>query len=196
MKWTLLITSLIGSAAMAQGVTYIDEQPVTQKSSFSESQYETNYKLRQDRKVGAGLSVGGGLGGMGAVIELNIEDENSTLVGFGAGPGYQTVNLSWKRSFEGEYFTPYTTAGYARWWDSGSDSELRKSSLLKNFLTEEQRRKAKFGLDLVTGSVGMQYNQLSGEFAGSSFFIEFGGLLSIEKTKLMPTGSVGALYYF
>jgi hypothetical protein len=192
MKWTILV-SLIAAFAFAQEGSYQDEVS-TSRDSLSE--YQSNYKLRQDRKVGAGIGVGGALGGFGGLVELNIEDINSALIGFGTGPGYQTMNISWKQSFEGEYFTPYTTAGYSHWWDSGSKSEARKSSLLKNFLSEDQRQKHSFGLDLLTGSLGMQYNQLAGDFAGSSFYLEIGGLLSLQNTKLMPTGSVGALYYF
>ena len=192
MKWIAVLT-LIASYALAQETSLQGDVAVSKEPL---SNYETNYKLRQDRKVGAGIGIGGALGGLGGLIELNIEDENSTLVGFGTGPGYQTLDLAWKRSFEGEYFTPYTTAGYARWWDSGSKSEANRSSLLKNFLTKDQKQKNSFGLDLVTGSVGMQYNQLSGELAGSSFYLEFGALLSLENTKVMPTGSFGALYYF
>lgn len=192
MKWIMLIT-VVASFAFAQESSIDGDFGVSRESA---SDYQSNYKLRQDRKVGAGLGVGGALGGLGGLFELNIEDQNSALVGFGSGPGYQTMGLAWKRSLEGEYFTPYTTAGYAHWWDSGSKHDANKSSLLKNFLTAEQRAKSSFGLDLVTASLGMQYNQLSGEFAGSSFYIELGGLLNVENTKLMPTGSVGALYYF
>ena len=161
MKWIAVLT-LVASYAFAQETSLQGDVAVSKESL---SNYETNYKLRQDRKVGAGIGIGGALGGVGGLIELNIEDENSTLVGFGTGPGYQTLGLAWKRSFEGEYFTPYTTAGYARWWDSGSKSEANRSSLLKNFLTADQKQKNSFGLDLVTGSVGMQYNQLAGELA-------------------------------
>jgi len=158
--------------------------------------YPNNYKLREDRKVGAGLSVGGALGAVGGLVELNIEDNNGVLAGFGTGSGYQTMALSWKHSFEGEYFTPYTTLGIAHWWDSGKSSDISNSSLLKNFLSDEEKRSGKFGIELLTGSAGMQFHQLTGELAGSSFFIEFGGLYSFNQSKLLPTGSVGALYYF
>ena len=196
MKWIMFIT-LAANFAFAQEENYETSTGLTQGSATdSISEYSSNYKLRQDRKVGAGLGVGGALGGIGGLFELNVEDENATLVGFGTGSGYQTMSLAWKRSFEGEYFTPYTTLGYAHWWDSGSKSQANRSSLLKNFLSDKQKEKNNFGLDLMTGSLGMQYNQLSGELAGSSFYIEFGGLVSLRNTKLLPTGSVGALYYF
>ncbi len=192
MKWIILIT-IAASFAFAQDSNF---EAATGLSQGSISDYESNYKLRQDRKVGAGLGVGGALGGVGGLFELNVEDENATLVGFGTGTGYQTLVLAWKKSFEGEYFTPYTTLGYAHWWDSGSKSQADRSSTLNNFLSDNEKATNNFGLDLVTGSFGMQYNQLSGEFAGSSFYLELGALLSLENTKLLPTGSVGALYYF
>ena len=161
-----------------------------------ESSYPSNYKLREDRKVGAGLSVGGALGALGGLIELNIEDDDGALAGFGTGSGYQTLALSWKHAFEGEYFTPYTTLGLAAWWNSGSQADASDSSLLKNFLNDKEKASRKFSLELLSGSAGMQFNQLSGDLAGASFFIEFGALMAVDRTKIMPTGSIGTLYYF
>lgn len=183
MKALLSIICLISisSAAFAQNESFY---------------YPSNYKLREDRKVGAGIAVGGATGAMGGIVELNIEDADGVLAGFGTGSGYQTMALSWKHSFEGEYFTPYTTLGLAHWWDSGKSGDISDSSLLKNFLSDEEKRSGNFGIELLTGSAGMQFNQLTGELAGSSFFIEFGGLYSFDQSKLLPTGSIGALYYF
>ncbi len=204
MKLILFLLISCGAVAFAQQSEYgmpqseqgspVEYQQNTNSADFSD--YQSNYKLRQDRKLGAGVSVGGALGGLGGFVELNIEDVNSTIAGFGSGPGYQTFAIAWKQSFEGEYFTPYTTLGYAHWWKTGSTAQVNRSALLKNFLSDRERAKNDFGLDLVTGSLGMQYNQLSGDLAGSSFYIELGGLLSAQNTKLMPTGAVGALYYF
>jgi hypothetical protein len=161
-----------------------------------ESVYATNYQLRTERKVGAGLALGGSTGVLGGLVDLNIEDDDGALIGFGTGSGYQTVSLSWKHSFEGEYFTPYTTLGMAHWWDSGKNADGSESALLKNFLREKEKRSRTFGLELITAAVGMQFNQLSGDLAGSAFFIEFGMLWGIDRAKMLPTGSVGTLYYF
>ncbi len=161
-----------------------------------DSTYSNNYRLREDRKVGVGVGVGGSLGAVGGLIELNIEEDDGVLAGFGTGTGYQTMSLAWKRSFEGEYFTPYTTLGYAHWWNSGKGEEAGKNSLLRNFLDSKERESNEFGINLVTGSLGMQFNQLDGDLAGSSFYIEFGALFSADRNRLMPTGSVGAYYYF
>lgn len=181
-----MLKSVLLAFAFMTSVTFAQE----------EISYENNYKLREDRKVGVGLSVGGALGAVGGLVELNVEEDDSTLAGFGTGSGYQTIALGWKRSFEGEYFTPYTTLGYAHWWNTGSSGDAGKSALLKNFLKESEKESNKFGLNLVTGSFGMQFHQLTGEMAGSSFFIEFGGLFAVDRSEVMPTGSVGAFYYF
>lgn len=182
MKSIALLFVICASWAMAQ--------------AQEELTYSNNYKLREDRKVGVGIGVGGALGVVGGWVELNIEEDDSALAGFGTGSGYQTVALAWKRSFEGEYFTPYTTLGYSHWWSSGRRGEAGKSSLLKNFLKDSEKEDNEFGLNLVTGSLGMQFNQLSGELAGSSFYIEFGGLFAADRSEIMPTGSIGAFYYF
>ncbi|MFN9066232.1 MAG: hypothetical protein ACK5V3_03320 [Bdellovibrionales bacterium] len=162
----------------------------------SEVSFSTNYQLREQKKAGVGMAVGGAIGGVGGLLELNIEDADGVLAGFGSGSGYQSFSLAWKHSFEGEYFTPYSTLGMAHWWDAGLNSNPKDSSLLRNFLTDRQLESRDFGVPLVAGSVGMQFNQLSGDFVGSSFFIEFGLLWAIERAKTLPTGSVGALYYF
>ena len=165
-------------------------------SAEGTSTYLTNYQLREQRKVGLGAAIGGAIGGVGGLLELNIEDANGVLAGFGSGTGYQSMSLAWKHSFEGEYFTPYTTLGMAHWWDAGSRENPKGSALLKNFLSERELQERNFELPLLTGSLGMQFNQLSGDLAGSSFFIEFGLLMALEKSETLPTGSVGALYYF
>ncbi|MNY61693.1 hypothetical protein D3C86_1984020 [compost metagenome] len=63
-------------------------------------------------------------------------------------------------------------------------------------LTDSEKRSGKFGADFITGALGLQYNQLSGELAGLSFYGEIVGLIEVKRSQLLPAGSVGALYYF
>ncbi len=158
--------------------------------------YPTNLKMRESRKVGAGISVGGALGAIGANLEFNFEDADGAIAGFGTGPGYNSVTLAWKHSFEGDYISPYTSVGYSRWYNSYGGGGYKDSSILDRVLTKAEKKSGQFGTDFLTGAIGLQYNQLSGEFAGISAYAELVGLIEVKRSEFLPTGTVGALYYF
>jgi len=159
--------------------------------------YESTLKMRTERKVGAGLSIGGALGVAGATLELNFEDADGVVAGFGTGPGYNSVLLGWKHAFDGDYLAPYTTVGYSRWYNSrGRGDDYSKSDILDRVLTASEKKDGRFGTDFVNASLGLQYNQLSGDFAGLSFYGELTAMYEVKRAMLLPNGSVGALYYF
>lgn len=162
--------------------------------SFS---YTSNLKMREDRKVGAGMFLGGSSGAYGVNVEFNFEDADGVSTGFGTGPGYNTVQLAWKHSFEGDYLAPYTSVGYSRWYNSSGDvSNLTKSDILNRVLTASEKTSGRFGADFFNGSMGIQYNQLTGDFAGLSFYGELTAMWEVKRSMFLPNGSVGALYYF
>lgn len=159
--------------------------------------YSSTLKMREDRKVGAGLSTGGALGVVGVNVEFNFEDADGALGGFGTGPGYNSFQLAWKHAFDGDYLAPYTTVGYSRWYNSkGGSSDYKKSDILNRVLTANEKKDGRFGTDFVNASLGLQYNQLSGDFAGLSFFGELTAMLEVKRSILIPNGAVGAVYYF
>ncbi|ASD62176.1 hypothetical protein [Bdellovibrio bacteriovorus] len=159
--------------------------------------YSSTLSMRQQLKVGAGMSVGGALGTMGFNLELNVEDADGAIAGFGTGHGYNSFQLAWKHAFEGDYLAPYFTAGYSRWYNSsGSTSAANHSGILDRVLTTEEKKTGRFGTDFVNASFGLQYNQLSGDFRGVSVYAELMAMTEIKRGMLVPTGTVGALYYF
>lgn len=159
--------------------------------------FASTFSLREKRKVGAGMSIGGALGFVGFNMELNFEESQGVLAGFGTGPGFNSIQISWKQAFDGDFLAPYTTAGYSRWYNShGSSDDYRKSGVLDRVLTAEEKRTGQFGADFVHAALGLQYNQLTGEFSGISLFGEIMALLEVKRAVLIPTGTVGALYYF
>ena len=159
--------------------------------------YPSTLKMRESRKVGVGMSVGGQLGVAGVQGEFNFEDENGAVAGFGMGPGYNSIQLAWKHSFEGDYIAPYFTAGYSRWYNSrGHGDGWSNSGILDRVLTDDEKRSGRFGTNFVNGSFGLQYNQLSGDFAGVSCFAEVVAMYEITRSQLIPSGTFGALYYF
>lgn len=159
--------------------------------------YTSNLKMRETRKVGVGMAVGGTLGLAGINLEFNFEDADGAVAGFGTGPGYNSFGVAWKHNFEGDFISPYTTVGYSRWYNSaGGKGSPADSDILNRVLTDSEKQSGRFGADFITGALGLQYNQLSGDLAGISFYGELVGLMEVNRSQLLPAGSVGALYYF
>lgn len=199
---------LISSLSHAQVSLSADSQSISTKARAIEQEYSqglreerlamtypTNLKMREERKVGIGMAVGGPLGVAGAFLEFNFEDADGAVAGFGTGPGYNSVALAWKHTFEGDYLAPYTTVGYSRWYNSTGHFD-GGSSILNRVLTESEKKSGQFGADFITGSIGLQYNQLSGEVAGLSVYAELVALAEVKRSQFIPSGTVGALYYF
>ena len=158
--------------------------------------YPNNLALREARKMGLGVAVGGSLGTYGMNIEVNFEDENSGMAGFGGGDGYNSFHILWKHSFEGDTIAPYFTAGYSRWYNSARSGDYKKSSVLERVLTNNEKSTGPFTTDFLTGAVGLQFTQLTGNMAGTSLYAEIVLLGEVHSEVLVPTGAVGALYYF
>ncbi len=180
-----------------------DEMLAPQPAMYQEPEateyisYASTLKMREDLKVGAGAVLGGQLGQMGINLEFNFEDINGVIAGFGRGPGYNSFQLAWKHSFDGDYLAPYTTAGYSRWYNSaGGSKEYTKSDVLDRVLTDAEKRDGRFGTDFLFGSAGIQYNQLSGPLSGFSVYAELILLAEMKRSMLLPTGAVGTTYYF
>jgi|GEM_PF-2187202 len=167
------------------------------KISDSNKVYLSGYQLREDRMVGAGLSVGGLTGLFGAHLDLNLDDENAAWVGVGQGSGYTAVSLAWKMSFDGTYLTPYVKAGYTSWFNSsGSANGANDSIILKEFLTKSEMNNGHYSLNFLNASIGAQYNQLNGDYMGFTLFAEAIMMLNPENMRLVPNGTIGTTYYF
>lgn len=204
-KLGALLIFVISQNVFAEINLSADSSQISTKARAIESEYSremrkesftSTLKMRETRKVGAGLSAGGSLGTMGFNVEFNFEDENGVLTGFGTGRGYSSFQLAWKHAFEGDYLAPYTTLGYSRWYNSHGSLEAGKSDILNRVLTAQEKREGRFGADFLNATLGIQYNQLSGELAGISVFGELTAMLEVKRSILMPNGAVGLLYYF
>lgn len=158
--------------------------------------YEDNLVLRDARKIGLGLATGGSLGMYGLNLEINFEDINSAIAGFGGGPGFSTFHVLWKHTFWGDTIAPYFTAGYSRWYNSSGGRNFEQSEVLERVLTNAQKAEGRFATDFLTGSLGLQYTQLSGSLAGTTLFAELVLLDEVNTGAIVPTGAVGAGYYF
>ncbi|MEN0058054.1 MAG: hypothetical protein AAGB31_04415 [Bdellovibrio sp.] len=171
-------------------------EAVNSDSAVSTSSYMSTLQMRDQLKVGAGMAVGGALGVLGINMELNFEDADGVVIGFGTGPGYNSVQLAWKHAFEGDYLAPYITAGYSRWYNSHGGEEIKNSDILDRVLTREEKESGRFGTDFLNATLGLQYNQLSGPLAGLSFYGELVTMWEVKRSMLLPNGSAGVVYYF
>lgn len=189
--------SLSSDSATINSKAYSIETEYVQNMQWEREGYSNNLKLREQRKVGAGVAVGGQLGMASVNIEFNIEDADGVVTGFGTGPGYNSFQLSWKHNFSGDYLSPYTTVGYSRWYNSaGGKSDYSDSPVLDRVLTDAEKREGRFGTDFLFGSIGLQYNQLSGPLAGFSVYGEIVMMAEAKRSLLVPTGAVGTTYFF
>jgi hypothetical protein len=165
-------------------------------AATTEGDFTSTLKMRESRKVGIGASLGGQLGLMGINTEINFEDTNSAIAGIGKGPGYNSVQLAWKHAFDGDYIAPYTTVGYSRWFNSSGGHDYSDSAILRRVLTASEKASGTFGTDFLNASVGLQYNQLSGELAGLSVYAEFMLMTEVKRGEILPNGVVGTTFFF
>jgi hypothetical protein len=176
--------------------------PLSQRSSlksiYDGQEFDSTVALRSQRRVGLGAQTSGATGLLGALIELNLNPSSSALVGFGGGPGYNAFNFQWKYVFDGVHFSPYAGVGYSRWYNASNKSigKTNPTVLESKFLSEKQKQSGEFAVDLLTPTLGLQYNFLSGEYKGLGVFGEIVFLTEVSSLSPAPVGSLGAIYYF
>lgn len=195
----VLLFSSMGYGQDSSSANVFEEVGNTAASIFKvdeNNNYSDNLALREARKLGLGLATGGSLGMYGLNIEVNFEDTNSAVAGFGGGPGFSAFQVLWKHAFQGDTIAPYTTAGYSRWYNTSGGRNFERSAVLDRVLSDSQKAEGRFATDFLTGSVGLQYTQLTGYMAGVNLFAEVVLLDEVNRGTLVPTGAVGAGYYF
>lgn len=156
-------------------------QPISQRYKYlgaNKSYYRDFIELRGQRRVGAGFLGGGQLGVGGLLVDLNIEDVDSALVGIGGGDDHQSFYVGWKRVLMGIAFTPYVTAGVSHWYATHGDNEKKKNQTY------------------LMPSLGLQYAVLAGPSTGFTAQAELVLQMAASDLRPVPTGALGVLYYF
>jgi hypothetical protein len=161
---------------------------------------EGTFRLRQERTVGVGASMGGGLGLGGVKLELGFTEKDSLSLGFGGGSPFWSFSLEYKNTLFGKSFLPYYLMG-ASFWNSQSEKTdgVRSTSpdyLLTKLMSSKDRARGKVSEALIYPGLGVQYYQKNGELKGSSLSLEVVLLSDLEDFKFVPTGAVSYLYYF
>jgi hypothetical protein len=197
------ITALISfaffcSLAHAEELAY--ESFFSKKQNIDKSGteiYSSNLHLKQHKRFGAGMSLGGSSGVAGINAEINLDPTSALVLGIGTGPSYGTFNIQGKYNFEAYYLSPYAKAGYSKWFDTGATkSNAGDSDILRQIYSEKDLKAGKFEANFATASIGAEYNQLEGELSGLNFFGEVTAMVEMEKIKIIPTGSVGIIYFY
>ncbi|MGZ3726092.1 MAG: hypothetical protein ACXWQQ_09825 [Pseudobdellovibrio sp.] len=159
--------------------------------------YKTNYEMKQYKRIGAGIAVGGVSGVMGVNAELNLAPAETLVIGMGTGPSYGTFNLQGKYNFEANYLTPFVKVGYSKWFNSGTiPSEAATSDTLRQVYSDRDLRAGKFDANFAVASIGAEYNQLEGELSGINFYGEFTILAETRTAAVIPSGALGIIYFY
>lgn len=190
----LLLSFLISSVAYSAPT--VGRKIRTKAGRFAKSE---GLEMRKIRRVAVGASYGGNLGRFGANLELNFNPEVGFLVGYGGGDGYQAMTFQLKKYLAGDAFLPFISGGYARWFGRESDEGLGASNpnfIAEKFLSASERASGEFELDILYPSVGIQYVNLDGEYAGLSLYAEVLLLFEVSEFQSAPTAAAGMMYYF
>lgn len=207
MKKIFFLVSLIHMVTFAQSsnqLTNVDQAEnqsiFTKKQKFAEDGieiYDSNLEMKSMKRFGIGLSVGGATGLLGLNFEINVEPNEAAVFGLGTGSGYNSFNLEWKHNFIGNYLSPYTKVGYAKWFNSaGGSNSAAESDVLSRVLSDKEIKNNRFGADFLVGSVGLEYNQLEGELSGVNLYGELVMMAEVKKSVFIPSGAVGINYYY
>jgi hypothetical protein len=191
----ILCFPLIGSAAI------LIEDGKARRTSTTTREADDGLALRSIRRVGIGATAAGPLGFLGVNMELNFTPRWGFGAGFGGSFGeYQAYTFQVKHVLAGEWLLPYMSFGYAKWYTTGPAKgrigALNPSFLSDRFLSEGQKAAGDFAVHLIYPSFGLQYVQLSGPWAGTSVYAEVVVLIDVDGLETVPTGTLGALYYF
>jgi hypothetical protein len=174
-----------------------DEQANEVRVPYKEA--DNGMDLRKLRRVGIGLQAAGTLGLGGAVLDLAFTPHWSVDAGFGGGSGFQAVKFEGKYVLAGDWLMPYMNFGFTRWSSTGNSGPITKTTpglLADRLLSQDERSAGQFEKNLLYPGIGLQFMQLSGDWAGSSLYTELTVLMDLGTFVAAPTGSLGFLYYF
>lgn len=194
----ILIFSLFSTSALAR--TYIPDNYSPKRSRVVyEKEASTGIEMRKTRRFGVGLQAAGSLGLGGPVLELNFNPQWGFSGGFGGGDGFQSYKLEGKYILAGEWLLPYFAFGFCNWSSIGNRGPISRSSpaiLYDKLLTGDERAAGVYRKNLFYPSFGLQFVQLTGEWAGFSILGEFTALIDVGSFTAAPTGTLAVLYYF
>ncbi len=192
MRIFLLIAIFCASQAQAADKSRLSKEWFQAKQAASADEFRTL------RRVGIGSSIGGTHGIAGINLDLNFTQETTFGLGYGLGSPFKAFSMYIRRYMGSKSFSPYFAGGYARWTNDGGSpvSGSTPNILADRFLTDEQKKTGKFQKNFLYPALGIQYNQLGGDWAGLAFALELDFLVDVENLVTGTTGGLNCTYFF
>lgn len=193
---------LFKSVVLIVGLACSIQILATETDSYGFGRSSTNvgeeYSPKQ-RRAAVGAMAGGISGIFGLKFELGFTPTTAFDAGFGTSTDYQSLFLGLRHHLMSSWISPYVSGGYARWYASGKERSVGKTTpafVGERFLNDEERQKGRFSENILYAALGLQVTQLSGDWAGAAIYLE--GLLLADLDDLVSEGTMGlgALYYF
>ncbi len=199
-KLALLLLILIFSV-QAQSAILVEDggKPVSRTSQSYSKEAVDGDSFRSLRRAGLGLSLSGPVGSFGALLDLNFSSRWAGSLAYGGSLDFQSVVVQAKHYFTSTRFAPYFGFGYTRWFKKKSGVALEDTTpsyLFTEFLSDEQKSEGGFAENLLFSSIGVQFFQTKGEWAGYSFGLEVNLLMDPVDLVVAPTGAFNMFYYF
>jgi len=208
---------LLGAQMARAGVFFDDESGTTEESAPATKQKksssasprqsskapiktaENGIELRKMRRMGVGAQAMGSLGVGGILLELALTQNWAFVGGFGGGEGFQAFELEAKYVLTGDWLMPYFALGYANWSSVGKSGPIQKTKpaiLAERLLNDDEKAEGQYRKHILFPAFGLQFMQLTGDYAGFSMFAELDMLLDVGNFVAAPTASLGLMYYF
>lgn len=149
-------------------------------------------EFKQERRFGAGFSVGGALSAVGIEIEFNLKPEFSLIGGIGSGFDYSSFAVKGRYFLLGDQVSPYFFAGFARWWSQGTTQTDIGPSVLKNVFLSEVDPRSGFSVWTVYPGIGVQFLHDS----GFSVYLEAMYLFKLLNFSNGTYAGLGASWFF
>jgi hypothetical protein len=195
---TILLSFFLGSMFCVSTLNAAEKPNRMSKEWFKLKQSETSDEFRTLRRVGIGTSIGGTHGIWGLNLDLNFTEETTFGLGYGLGSPFRAFSMYIRRYMGTKTFSPYFAGGYARWTSAGETpvTSSTPNLLADRFLTDEQKKSGKFAKNFLYPALGIQYNQLDGDWAGLSFALELDFMVDFENLVTGSTGGINCTYFF
>lgn len=194
------VRALLVSLVLLGLVSYSQAAPSAAVPKIFSKEAGDGMRLRTLRRVGVGLSLAGVSGLAGLSMELNFSASTSVILGYGVGRPFNSFTLQVKRALGGQWFVPYLAAGYTQWFggkiSENAVSDTYPAFLGQRFLDSSAQKEGKISEHLLHPTLGVQYLQLKGSWAGLSVYLEGLFLIDIVDFVAAPAAGMGMVYYF
>jgi hypothetical protein len=193
----ILIVSAVTFPFFAKASIF-NEPTALYSSSRTKFEATNPMEFHEKRKMGVGTVFSGATGLLGAHMQFFLGTDFALGVGYGGADNLKALNVYFRELLTNNTFSFYWTAGYARWWNNGGKalSSSRPDYLYERFLSPSEKASGTFVEHIIYPGIGGQFYNLSGDFAGTSFYAEGLLITDVGALRVNPALGLGAFYYF